>query len=123
MLLDTSAWIEFFIKTGQGKIVKDALESETCFTSIVSIAEISKWSLQNDVDGKNLIDFISRYSEIINLNSDISYLAGKLNFERKKLIKAWGMMDSFILATSLFYNLEIMTKDSHFKDLKNVKLI
>src|SRR3989344_2876516 len=105
MLFDTSAWVEFFIKSEKGELVKNILKTEECHTSIVSLAEISNWALRENQDGKELVKFISFSSKILNLNAEISFLAGELNFNRKKIIKNWGMADSLILSTSLFYSL------------------
>lgn len=123
MLFDTSAWIEFFIKSEKGEIVKMYLEIEECFISIVTIAEISNWVMKENLDGKELVEFVISSTKILGINPEISFLAGELNFKRKKIVKKWGVMDSFILATSLFYNLNILTKDSYFSDLENVQIL
>ena len=57
------------------------------------------------------------------MDEEIIVSAGKLNYERKKIVKNWGMLDSFILATAQVYDLKILTKDSHFKDLPNIQLL
>jgi predicted nucleic acid-binding protein len=123
MLLDTSAWIELFDGTGQGKIVKETLKRGICYTSIVSLAEIAKWSYKEKRDLEVLIDIIEESSLVVDLNKEIALLAGKLNFERKKINKKWGMVDSFILATALHYNLKILSKDSDFSDLKDAEML
>ena len=57
MLLDTSAWAEFFIKSEKGEIVKRYLKAEECQTNIVTLAEISNWAMKENLNGKELIDF------------------------------------------------------------------
>lgn len=123
MLFDTSAWVEFFIKSKQGEKVRNYLKSEKCHTSMVTIAEISNWAIKQNLDGNELVRFIALSTEILDLNADIAFLAGGLNYQRKKIEKNWGMIDSLILSTSLFYNLKILTKDSQFKDLSNAELL
>lgn len=123
ILLDSSAWVEFFIKSEKGEVVKNILKTKECYTSIVTLAEISNWAMKENLNGKELAQFIINSSIVLNLNFQISFLAGELNFKRKKIIKNWGMVDSWILATSLLYDLKILTKDSHFKDLENVEIL
>lgn len=125
MLLDTSAWIELFQETDKTAAVKDILETEENFTSAITFAEIVYWCSRNNLDEKipAYLDGIRNGSTILNLNETIIISAGKLNYERKKTIKNWGMMDSLILATSMLYDLKILTKDSHFEDLENVKML
>ena len=123
ILLDSSAWVEFFIKSEKGEVVKNILKTKECYTSIVTLAEISNWAMRENLNGKELVQFIINSSKVLNLNFQISFLAGELNFKRKKTVKNWGMIDSIILATSLFYDLKILTKDSHFKGLENVEIL
>jgi predicted nucleic acid-binding protein len=123
MLLDTSAWIEFFIGSEKGKRVKDVLYKNDSYTSIVTLAEVTNWALKESRDAEFLVKAIKQLSNIIELDEDMAVLAGKLNFERKKSNKKWGMLDSFILASGSIYGLKILTKDSDFKDLSDVEIL
>ena len=123
MLLDTSAWIEFFIGGEKGRGVSDALTSGDCSTSIVSIAEVTNWALKEGHDPTLMIDAIERFSNVIPLDITIAKTAGKINFEMKKSVKKWGMMDSFILATAITYRLKVITKDLDFKGLSDIELL
>ena len=125
MLLDTSAWIELFQGTDNSAIVKNILETGENFTSAITFAEIVYWCSRNGLDDKisSYLDGIKNGSTILGLSEAIAISAGKLNYERKKTVKNWGMIDSLILATSLIYDLKILTKDSHFKDLENAEIL
>lgn len=123
MLLDTSAWIEFFNGSADGRHVKEALDGSECYTSIVTLAEIANWALKEKRDTRFLTNTIEQLSSIIKLDKEIATLAGQLNFERKKANKKWGMLDSFILATGMLYSLKILTKDSDYKDLEDVEVL
>ena len=50
-------------------------------------------------------------------------MAGRLDFERKTHNKKWGIMDSFVLATAIKYNLQILTKDSDLSDRKEARML
>ncbi|MCL5419861.1 MAG: PIN domain-containing protein [Candidatus Marsarchaeota archaeon] len=121
MLLDTSAWIELFKATKNTGRIKEVLTKEPCYTSIVTIAEIVNWAEKEKRNHEDIIDNVGKASTIIGLNESISVLAGRLNFERKKLNSKLGMLDSFILATAMTYGLRILTKDSYFGDLQEVE--
>ena len=125
MLLDSSAWIEFLEGTEKSKKVVDVLKSEENYTCIVTIAEVVNWCLKNNLKTKitEYVEGIVKGSEILNLTMEIVTAAGKLNYERKKIEKNWGMIDSLILSTALFYNLKVLTKDAQFKDLPNVEML
>jgi predicted nucleic acid-binding protein len=125
MLLDTSVWIEFFQGAEKSKRVEDILKTEENFTSIITFAEVVNWCLKNNIQDKikDYIEGIKNGSTILGLNEPIVILAGKINYERKRIEKDWGMMDSIILATAQIYNLKVLTKDSQFKDLPNVEIL
>lgn len=125
MLLDTHAWIEFFRGKDTGKKVREVLRRERCYSSIVSLAELVEWCMRNDLKAriKDYVTAVARGSVVLNLDEEIAAIAGRINHERKKKVKGWGMMDSMILATAISYNLSILTGDSHFKDLPNVKVL
>ncbi|MEK6984093.1 MAG: PIN domain-containing protein [Nanoarchaeota archaeon] len=125
MLLDTSAWIEFFQDTDKRPIVQNILKNEENFTSEITFAEIINWCFNYKLENKakEYINGIKKGSKILMLNEAVIIYAGKLNYERKKIVKNWGMVDSLILATSLLYDLKILTKDSHFKDVENAKIL
>ncbi len=125
VLLDTSAWIEFFQGTEKSRKVETALKSEEVFTSIITFAEIVNWCLKNNVQDKMkaYIQGIKNSSTILEVNEPITIIAGKLNYERKKTVKNWGMIDSIIVATAQIYSLRILTKDSQFNDLPNAEIL
>ena len=125
MLLDTSAWIELFQGTEKTLVVKNILEKEENFTSTITFAEVVNWCLKNSKEDKitEYIEGIKNGSTILDLKEAIIISAGKLNYERKKIVKNWGMVDSLILSTALFYNLKILTKDHHFRDLENAEML
>lgn len=123
MLIDSYAWIEFFIGSDKGKKVGKILEDEKNFTSIVSVAEIVEWCLKNGKDVEYFTNVMKNYSVILNLNEHICKFSGRINFERKKKVGGWGMIDLFILATALMYDMQILTGDNHFSDIENAVML
>lgn len=123
MLLDTYAWVEFFRGTKKGAKVKEVLEQEFCYTCIISLAEITKWCLKNNLTVIKYIEAIQQASVIIPLSNAICALAGKICFETKKEIKDFGMMDALILATAQASGLKVLTGDKHFRDFSNTIML
>ena len=117
--------MEFFRGTDTGKNVREVLRRERCYSSVVSLAELVEWCLRNDLKARirDYVTAVAGGSVVLNLDEEIAAIAGRINHERKKKMKEWGMMDSMILATAISYNLSIFTGDSHFKDLPNVEVL
>lgn len=124
MLLDSSAWVEFFQGSEKGKEVKSALEREESFTSIVTFSEIAQWCLRTGREDLMLcIEGVKRMSRILAPTEVISISAGKMNYERKKKGGKWGMIDSIIVSTAQVYGLKVLTKDNAFRDLPEARVL
>ena len=123
MLIDTYAWIELFQESEEGMEVKKVISEQNNYTSIVSISEIVVWALKNNIDPEKYIDFVRELSGILEVTDAISILAGRLNFEIRKNIGDFGMIDSIIYATAKFYNLQVLTGDKHFQGLDGVIML
>ena len=124
MLLDTYAWIELFIGSAKGRKVEETIRKGTkIYTSILTLAEIIPWCFRNQKNPDTIIKIIRDYSEILDLNEEIVRIAGKMNFEIKKNIKDFGMIDSLIYATAQIYSLKLLTGDKHFRNLDDVIML
>ena len=125
MLLDTSAWIEFFQGTERGKKVSEILQHEENFTSIITLAELVNWCFRNNqkYNIKLFIEGIKKGSTIVDINETIAISAGRLNYERKISVGSWGMADSLIFTTAAVYGLTVLTKDNQFRGLPHVEMI
>ena len=120
MLLDTYTWIEHFKGSEKGEIVDNIVLKEECYTSILSLAEVAEWCLKNKLDMNYYVNIIKKLSKILELTEEIILPGAIINFECKKSIKNWGIIDSLIYATARFYNLKILTGDKHFENLEHV---
>ncbi len=117
-LLDSSIWIDFAIKNSFQEIINS---EETLFLSALSLFEIKKKLIYNNIDKINInkiSDFIKKRSVIIQIDEKIAEKAAEIAVENK--IPA---IDSLIYATALLNNLELLTLDNDFRGLSNVKIL
>ncbi|MHA1489260.1 MAG: PIN domain-containing protein [Promethearchaeota archaeon] len=124
-LFDTYAWIEYFLGSKEGKVVKQLLEKENILTSIISIAELSdkyyREDLFNEWEGR--YNFIVNKSTILPISLDIAKRVGQSKWELRNKGESVGLADSLILETAKEKNLIIVTGDPHFKDVENVRFL
>lgn len=114
MLLDTYAWIEYFLGSKKGKKVKRMLKEAECFTSAISLAEISYWLAKNKSNQEKL-SLVKNFSTVLSLDNDLLEAAGRISYQKKQDIKDFGLIDAIILATSKAYGLPVVTGDKHFE--------
>lgn len=118
-LLDSFAWIEYFIGSNRGAKVKGYVESkEPLYTPSICLTEIKSRYLRDGKDPTTRIELIAERSFIVPLNQEIALLAADIK-QKHKL----HTVDAIIYATAQHKNLTLATGDQHFKDLPNVNII
>ena len=122
MLLDTYAWIELFNGTSRGLKVKEVIANNPCFTSAISIAELSEWVEKSKLNRQKIFHIVKNLSTIIEVNQEQLETSGILKIEKRKNFKDFGLIDAIILATAKQYNLPIITGDKHFEGENTIML-
>ncbi|MBS7628433.1 type II toxin-antitoxin system VapC family toxin [Candidatus Bathyarchaeota archaeon] len=116
-LIDSFAWIEYFSGSNAGAIARPFIESNRGITPTIVIAELSEKYRREELSFDDDLDFITRRTNVISLDTSIAEKAGSLSHERKQKVKSWGLADSIVLATARIHNAKIVTGDEHFLDL------
>jgi len=116
---DSSAWIEYFAGSGKGRIVKKIVDgNENVFTPSICLMEIKSKYVREGYEFQDRIDFICSRSSIIDITKEIALMGAEMNNKHKLYT-----VDALIYAASQMQKSTLLTGDSHFKDLKNVKLL
>lgn len=102
--------------------VNELIRGNACFTSAVSLAELSEWVEKEKLGRKFIFQVVQNLSTVLDVTQKQFEVAGILKVEKRKTVKNFGMIDAIILATSKQYNLPIITGDHHF-DGENVVLL
>lgn len=124
MLLDTSCWIEYFKRTEKGGKIKELMEKTgVLYTCPITIAEISVWCHKNNKPPKDFIAAIKNLSVLLDMGSDILAESGKVYYEERKQNDKIGLIDCIIYATAQVHGLTLLTTDTDFKNLKDVKIL
>ncbi|NAT10989.1 hypothetical protein C4E22_05530 [ANME-1 cluster archaeon AG-394-G06] len=117
MLIDSFAWIEYFMGTEMGEEVRDVVERDKqLYTSPIVIAEIYSKSLRTDGRAEERRNFIAKRCDIIPIDEKIAVEAAKIHAEAKKTMEDFGLADAFVLASARYKNVKVLTGDPHFKE-------
>ncbi len=125
-VIDSYAWIEYFMGTTAGDEVKSIIEnSEEKITPTICLAEVYAKTLK--VESQEIAEkqktFIKERSALLPLDESIAVESAKVQIKMKKEIDGWGLADSIVYATAMVKKAEVVTGDQHFKKLKNVLFI
>ncbi|MEM2896063.1 MAG: PIN domain-containing protein [Candidatus Bathyarchaeia archaeon] len=127
IVIDTYAWIEFFLGSGKGEIVGEIFrKAEEMYTPDVVLAELARKYLKEGVAERRILErigMIEDSSEVIFIDGSVAVEAAKCYFElldRAKVrgINAPSLFDAIILATARVFNARVVTGDEHFKELE-----
>ena len=117
MLIDSFAWIEYFMGTKKGEEVKEVVESDVqLYTSPIVIAEIYSKSLRTDGRAEERRSFIVKRCAVIPIDEEIAVEAAKIHAEAKETMADFGLADAFVLASARYKHVKVLTGDTHFKD-------
>lgn len=121
-VIDSYAWIEYFIGGKQALIVEEAINSGKAATPTVVIAEIAdKYTKEKSEVLGGRIDFICSKTSVIDLSSHTARKAGTLKSSlRKEYKNNIGLIDVIIYTTALEQNAKVITGDPHFAQFKDV---
>ncbi len=124
MLLDSFAWVEYFMGTKKGEKVKRLVDDNIqLYTSPIVIAEIYSKSLRTDKNAEERKDFIIKRCAIITLDENISVDAAKIHAENKVKTPDFGLADAFILASARSRKMMVLTEDPHFKNFEDAVML
>ncbi len=124
-VLDAYAWVEYLDGSPRGRKVQDIIEDERSrvYTCAVTIAEVVSKFIRREKDPKVAYDAITSNSIIINIDQEISRLAGEKHAEVRKRVKDFGLADAYVLVCSNVQQATILTGDSHFTGMPKTMFI
>ena len=121
ILIDTYTWIEIFRNSPWGRQALECIEQN----SPLAVSVLTLYELQyrfNDLYGEektgSFIATILTHAEVIPVDMQIAVAAGTIRTGQKKKGNGMGAVDCMILATARIHNLNVLTRDMHFKDLE-----
>ena len=124
-LIDSSAWIDYFIGSDRGLKLNTLLftETDTFFTIEPCLAEIHAWSIKHHLDFSVFLSIIRANSELLSLSEQNWIDAGKERYEQRKKQKDFGLIDATLVVKQKEINCKIVSSDVHFRQLKNTVFI
>lgn len=124
LVIDSYAWIEYLDGTELGQKVSNFIETnEEIFTCALTIAEVVSKAARKGKNVKIAYEVLTNNSKIILADEELSFEAGQIHFEMRKVLKDFGLADAYILATARKLQSKILTGDEHFRNIKEAVLI
>ncbi len=124
-MIDTYAWVEYFIGSDKGKKVKKILEDEDnkILTPECCLAEIKGWCIRENQDFDELYNIIRKISDIQCILTQDWLEAATIRSELRKKHKDFGMIDALIIAQRKRMGCKVVSGDPHFKGMQDAIFI
>ncbi len=121
-LIDTYAWVEYFVGSSKGEILRTLFlkKTNTFYTVDCCLGELQAWSLREEKDFHLLLHTVHANSTILPLTEEDWILAGEERFQLRKTRAHFGLIDATLLVQQKKLECKIISGDSHFSGLKNV---
>ena len=119
-VLDSSAWLEYFANTPNGKIFANAVvDPAQVVVSTINIYEVFKRILQqrSEQDAFYAVAIMLN-CRVLDLDTQLSLEAVLLSMKHKL-----SFADSIILATARAFEATLWTQDAHFAGIDSVQYI
>lgn len=119
IILDSSAWIEFF---GEGpfahEFAKRLRQPANVLTPTIAIYEVYKW-LKRERSEQEAVQAVASMQEtlVVDITKELAVSAADLSLEHKL-----AMADSMMLAVAQAYDAELLTTDSDFEGFAGVNV-
>ena len=126
-IIDSYAWIEYFMGTEPGRKVMEIIDSEIDekLTPSICLAETYAKILKTEDEEKAELRraFIKSRSALVSLTEDLAVDAAKTDVAMKNKVKGWGLADSIVLSTARNRKGTVVTGDQHFRGLADAHMI
>ena len=126
-VIDSYAWLEYFMGTEPGGKVKEIIDSEADekLTPSICLAETYAKILKTEDEEKAELRraFIKSRSALVPLNEDLAVEAAKADVAMKRKVHGWGLADSIVLSTARNRKGKVVTGDPHFRGLAEAHMI
>jgi predicted nucleic acid-binding protein len=119
-VVDTSAWIEGFVRGRENPVIRSELPPrDRCIVPTIVQYEIAKWSARN-LSEDVAVGIIAYTTQciVIDLDTSIAIRAAELG-----RLHELAMADAIIYATALHMDADLLTCDAHFDGLDQVRYI
>ncbi len=117
LIVDSSAWIEYFKGGEKGLAVKKYIDGHELLTSSLSISEIIASFLRNNLPLDAALAFLKVKSSIISIDFSIAENAGKLYHDLRKKNGKISLSDTICLEIAKKHNAKIITFDNDFREI------
>jgi len=125
VVYDTTALLDFFAGTRQGREVAELLEDEDVENIIptVVLCELAGKLKAMKVDPDGYLSVLEKNCVVVELDRNVAIEAGALHAELNEVEPGISKIDCIIMIHAQMKGAMIVSRDKHFRHYKNLKMV
>jgi len=125
LIIDTYAWVEYFIGSQLGKKVKRLLENpkNKFITLECCLAELGGWAIRNNIDFKEVMCVVETNSKLLPISKKNWIDGAEIKSHMMKRIRDFGLIDALLIAKQKELKARLVTADLHFRNLRGIDFL
>lgn len=124
-IIDSWAWIEYFIGSKEGLILKKLLNDKNhkFLTMECTLSELKSYCLRTNNDFSKMHGVLKSNSAILPVLTRNWLEAAQIRHEIRKKSKDFGLIDAILVSKQNELNCKVVSGDRHFKGMRDVVYI
>lgn len=125
IVIDSSAWIEYFEGTKKGAKVREFLAKSGSFpliTGVIATEVISKF-LKSGHSAEGIATALGAVAMVVPYGISLAQKTAEVYLKQRKTKPKFGMADANVLATAVLNNAKIITCDTDFSGIPEAVVI
>lgn len=125
ILLDTSAWVEYFNGSDKGRKVRETLVSAGSFalTTGMVAAELASKFLRDGKPADEIITALRAISVLVAFDYDVANKTAGIYVRQRKSKPKFGIVDAHIVAAAMLNGAKIITCDTDFSGIPEAVVV
>ncbi len=123
IILDASAWLEYFEDTTLAPTIEEYLQNSVVMTFSITLAEVVAKILRHGKEPTRAITAIKQLSTIMNTTEELSLATAKTYALLRKTKTKISLSDVYLIELARQERAKILTKDTDFEGIKEAVLL
>lgn len=119
LVLDASAWFEYFNGSAVGEVIRDYLaKADEAITPASVLAEVVEAARLRGGNSNEFVEFIESKSRVEPITAEVARRAGKFMALRQGA--KWRAREAFVLGTAQFRRARILSLNPNLEGLEDI---
>ena len=118
IIIDTNAWVEYLLGSGQGLKVKKIISSQDCLTIHCTVSELKSWSIRENKNFEELMNVVKANSHLVKIELEDWIAAAEIKQNMRKTNHDFGLVDALLLSVGKRINAKVVSGDPHFENIE-----